>query len=86
MSSPQADKEIRLGASQICPSSGVPFLEKELPKAGSTATPGKQAQSLQLPKTWGLVLSLPICCATLCESLAHLRDFNILIYKRRGFG
>ena len=33
--------EIRLGASQTCPSSEIPFLEKELPKASTTATLGK---------------------------------------------
>lgn len=85
MSSPHAYKEIRLGASHTYPSSGFPFLEKELPKAGSAATPGKSAQNLQPPKTWVLVLVFPICCVTRASHFPS-QGFNTLIYKSRGFG
>ena len=58
MSSPHAYKETRLGASHTYPSSGVPFLEKELPKAGSAATAHWEiCTKLAAPKDLGSSLS-----------------------------
>lgn len=58
VSSSQVYEEIRLGASQTCPSSGISFLEKRLQKQTVLlATPGEVHSKLRAPKDLSSSLS-----------------------------